>query len=496
MVIFRYKTIVILILFFSCKKEIIYTEPPYEKDPLENKQWYLYNKDGKAHINLTQDRYKGEDVLIAIVDDGIDIDHEDLREAIGYGSYSYHSNEYNYSDAPHGTSVSGIIAARQGNDVGIRGIAPKSRIIGFNAGKTPSVDDSADALKRDAERIWVSNNSWGDFNSWGEPLGLRKSIQEALEYGTTYGRYGKGTVYVFSAGNGNAAENELPTDNVNYSGLVNNKWTIPVCAVNENNKKSFYSEKGATLVVCAPSNDKGLSGIFTTDGTDTLGYNPKKIKNDTENINYTKFFGGTSASAPMVSGAVALMLDANPRLGWRDVKAILSLTASKNDINNEDWLPNGAGHYVNHSYGFGLLNVDDAIKLSIGWQNFGDLKKIEKQISVNKEIPDNQIEGITSAVFIEDKIEIEFIDIVVHIPKHLNLGDLEIVLISPSEVKSILAERHLQIFAGAFRYDKWRFGSYRHLMENSYGKWKLQVRDLVNGNIGKLEHWKLSIWGH
>lgn len=88
----------------------------YVEDPLEKEQWYL-NQNAFSHnlsINLASDiYYKGRGVTVAIVDNGVDIDHEDLRDNVGYGNYSYLTNDYNFSNADHGTSVAGIIVTIQ-----------------------------------------------------------------------------------------------------------------------------------------------------------------------------------------------------------------------------------------------------------------------------------------------------------------------------------------------------------------------------------------------
>ncbi len=71
----------------------------------------------------------------------------------------------------------------------------------------------------------------------------------------------------------------------------------------------------------------------------------------------TNSFGGTSSAAPLAAGVVALMLGVNPSLGWKDVQYILISSASKVDPTDADWVQNGAGRFVNHKYGYGLLNA-------------------------------------------------------------------------------------------------------------------------------------------
>jgi kexin len=472
----------------------------YVQDPLEKELWYFYTNASEDHssINLPNKfPYKGRGVTIAIVDNGIDIDHEDLSDNIGYGNYSYLPNDYNFSDSDHGTSVAGIIAAVEGNGVGGRGIAPQSTIISFNVMKVPATKNIADALIRGISKVDISNNSWGDFNGWGEPLHLKTEIENSLKVGTETGRSGKGIVYIFSAGNGALIDsNGIPFDNVNYSGLVNNKYTLPICAVDNTGTKASYSETGATLLVCAPS--KGAVkdfGIVTTDVSGNYGYNNKDKSTDYSNKNYTKFFGGTSAAAPMVTGVVALLLEANTDLSWRDVRKILAESARKNDAMNADWLKNGAGLWVNHNYGFGLVDAKKAVDLALNWKNLPPGRSIALVKNVGITIPDNEINGIVSTINVTDDMNVEFVDIYFDAPDHPKVGDLEIILTSPSGTKSILSELHNQTL-GVFRYNNWRFGSIRHLGESARGDWKLIVNDRRKDSIGTFVKWKLEVHGY
>ncbi len=471
----------------------------YEIDPLAAEQWYLSGSARDAdvvHINLNQPWYKGRGVLVATVDNGIDVFHEDLQANIGKGSYSYLPEEYGFSQAAdHGTATAGIIAAVEGNGKGIKGIAPQARIIGFNALRLATVSNLADALVREKEHVWISNNSWGDINSWGEPLALKSLIRDALIDGVTDGRNGRGIVYVFAAGNGDGVVNDLPIDNVNYSGLVNNRYTIPVCAIDEYGKKAVYSEKGATLIVCVPSKGRaeGL-GITTTDVTGEDGYNPTLFPDDFENQGYTGNFGGTSAAAPMVSGVVALMLEANPRLSWRDVRIILARSARRNDASDVDWIENGAGYLVNHQYGFGLVDADRAVQFAAEWAGVGDEKMLEYQQNVGEPIPDGKNDGVQSEIFVDGDLYIEFVDIFFDASDHPNLGDLDIVLTSPEGTESVLAEQHNEMF-GVFQYNNWRFGTMRHLGERSRGEWQLKAVDRAEGGSGTFIKWQIKLYG-
>jgi hypothetical protein len=119
-------------------------------------------------------------VLIALVDDGMDLDHEDLASNTTYSNQSYLPESFHFNDSKHGTAVAGIIAARDSNGVGIRGVAPRASLGAYNALRTPDMLAIADALTRQKERVAISNNSWGDFNSWGVPFPLNSIIEDAL----------------------------------------------------------------------------------------------------------------------------------------------------------------------------------------------------------------------------------------------------------------------------------------------------------------------------
>ena len=131
---------------------------------------------------------------------------------------------------------------------------------------------------------------------------------------------------------------------VNKDGYANSIYTIAVSAVSAYGGQVGYAEQGCCIVVCAPSSGPGY-GMVLTDVHGTGGYTSG---------NYTTGFGYTSAAAPQVSGVVALMLEANPGLGWRDVQEVLLATARVTDPSHPDWSTNGAGVAFNHWYGAGL----------------------------------------------------------------------------------------------------------------------------------------------
>ncbi len=469
-----------------------------EGDPLLAKQWYLTgDHDGQAAVHLDAQGLdvSGAGVVVGIVDDGLDIDHEDLSGAVLDFNRSYLPETFRFQDASHGTAVAGIIAARADNGLGGHGVAPGASLVAYNVLRSPATANFADALSRDIDRVDVYNNSWGDFNGWGVPIPLRTEIETALLRGVTLGRHGLGVVYVFSAGNGAMASGAtgLPADNVNFSGLVNNRYTIAVCAVDVNGHRATYSEKGATLWVCAPSNSPGVdAGVVTTDVGGPGGYNDgTAAPKDMIDANYTQRFGGTSAAAPMVTGVVALMLEANPGLSWRDVKVILALTAKRNHQDDPDWQRNGAGVWVNHNYGFGLVQARGAVDLARHWHNLPASETLSNASVSTALIPDDDtLIGDDIRVSLDELVE--FVDVEVNVPDHARLSDLDITLVSPNGTRSVLSELHKQQF-DEFRLRSWRFGTARHLGERSAGIWRLELRDRRPGYAGTLQGWRLQL---
>jgi subtilisin-like proprotein convertase family protein len=197
----------------------------------------------------------------------------------------------------------------------------------------------------------------------------------------------------------------------------------------------------------------------------------------------------------MVTGVVALMLEANTELSWRDVRKILAESAKQNNQSDSDWVKNGAGLWINHSFGFGVVDAKEAVNLALNWKNLPPSRNISIEKVVDVLIPDNDSSGVASAISINESLTTEFVDIYFDAPNHPKVGDLEITLVSPAGTKSILSELHNQTL-GVFRYNNWRFGSLRHLGEKSKGDWRLIVKDKRQDNVGVFVKWKLEIHGY
>ncbi|GIX42676.1 MAG: hypothetical protein KatS3mg129_2409 [Leptospiraceae bacterium] len=410
-------------------------------------------------------------------------------------------------DSLHGTPVAGLIAAKD-NSIGVRGVAPRSKIRGYNAIKTGYASHIVDATVRDIQNIWISNNSWGPADKTGFLWNSEDLWKSSIEEGLNKGRYGLGTIYVFAAGNGayiDPQNKQYLVDNSNYDGYANYHGVISVCAVGDDDKQANYSENGANLWICAPSMGNNNNGLVTTDLTNTNGLNTKfisKFGSDLSNTNYTKNFNGTSGSTPIVSGAIALMLQANPNLSWRDVRYILAKTARKNDFTDSDWINNASGFSINHKYGFGVIDVSNAVNMAKTWSNLGNYRKcVIKNIPVYQNIIDNGTPTINEFdTSVTGITKIEWVDATVHL-NHGYWGDLSIKLYSPSGTEAILMEPHNCSDGNGNRIGcqlgnmDWRFGIARFLDETAMGKFRIEVQDKIPEDGGYFKKWDLTIYG-
>jgi subtilisin family serine protease len=210
----------------------------------------------------------------------------------------------------------------------------------------PSDAQEAGSLGYKPQGIHIYSNSWGPSDDGSRKEGPGKLTLAAMEKGIKEGRNGKGSIYVWAAGNGRSAG-----DNCNYDGYVNKRYTISIPAVDFKGVQAYYSEDCAMHVVAAPSSGSARAISTTARGGQC-----------------TSSFGGTSAAAPLVAGVVALILEANPELTWRDMIAVLLSTADRNHQEDSGWWKNGAGYYYSHKYGFGVVNAHAAVLAAKSWK--------------------------------------------------------------------------------------------------------------------------------
>ncbi|MBW8724116.1 MAG: S8 family serine peptidase [Inquilinus limosus] len=480
---------------------------PAPTDPLYAQQWHLTGPWG-INLGTIWDEYTGAGVVVAVHDQGIDFGHPDLNDNIDT-AHSFNASTGGSGGAPrtaddnHGTAVAGIIAAER-NGTGAVGIAYGATLLSYYDPLFFNTLPTAAANARDhaATQADVLNNSWGYGNLFFDDPNSAfvdnfssadfAAARTATLNAAANGRGGLGTIIVQAAGNAYGYG-----DDTNLHSFQNNRWTITVGATNQDGSLSDYSTPGASILVGAPGSPSNGT-IVTTDRVGNAGYAAG---------DYTSSFNGTSAATPMISGIVALMLDANPNLGWRDVQEILAYSArtapaASGDQTNGATNWNGGGLTVNHDIGFGLVDAHAAVRLAESWSKPAHTSANEISVSAAASpglaIPDGSTTGVTTTLTIGTGIEIDRVEVTLNIT-HSWIGDLQIVLTSPDGTQSVLVNRpglSDDVPQGASQDNiAFTFGTVQDWGESGQGVWSLTLRDLVSGDTGVLNSWSLHLYG-
>lgn len=451
-----------------------------------NWQWSLNNPTTGIDVIKTWQNYTGAGVKVGILDDGIDYNHPDLNRNylfnLDYDATNGGSDAYGTSTDSHGTGVAGILAAAHDGS-GIAGIAYNAGVAGFRISySTGGPSQIADAFNHLATNgMDVANASWGystayQDNFFSSSFGSSKS---AILNDAASGRGGLGIDIVFAAGNGRATG-----DNVNYHNYQNDPYVITVAATDINGHVSTFSTPGAALLVSAP----GL-GTFTDDRLGSAGYSTD---------DYTSA-AGTSYAAPTVAGVIALMLQANLDLGYRDVMEILAYSAKNSDPTNTGWQTNGAhdwnggGLHFSHDYGFGLVDATAAVRLAESWQKqstYADMSVQTVNHTDNLKIPDGT-GSLQSTITLGSSERIDKMVVDLNIT-HPHVGDLTVTLTSPTGTTAVLASHPA---GGAGSGIVFETTANNFWGEDAKGDWTLTVTDSVSGNIGTLNGWTLQALG-
>lgn len=241
----------------------------------------------------------GRGVNIAVVDDGIQYDHPDLKDNYRRQlSYDFNYGDDNpYPDAAsddHGTSAAGVAAAGANTACGL-GAAYNAGLSAIRLISVGSTDvQEAAGLGYKIKENHIYTNSWGPNDDGRRKEGPGTLASKTLTDGIKNGRDGLGSIYCWAGGNGRQSR-----DNCNYDGWANSRYTITIAATDYNGKQTPYSEPCSMLLAATPSSGSGRS--ITT--TDLMGYR------GTSRDDCTSTFGGTSAAAPLAAGVMALVLE-------------------------------------------------------------------------------------------------------------------------------------------------------------------------------------------
>jgi len=294
----------------------------------------------------------GSNVIIAVLDDGIQLDHPDLASNIYPLSYD---SELNQSPqgllyGSHGTSCAGIIGAVKNNAKHITGVAPNCKLMAVSNSFS---SNPTSRMKRADGINWAWQNGADIIsNSWGSEIAYQV-IDDAISNAVTFGRVRNGVslgcVVVFASGNDNGGNGTT----VSYPGSL--PIVITVGAISQcGERKSLSSCDGRTGITNNWGSNYGNMLNVVAPGVNI----PTTITNNT----YTLGFVGTSAAAPHVAGIAALILSINPNLTRVQVTNIIESTARKvgaYTYSNTSGHPNGQW---NNEMGYGLVDAYAAVQ--------------------------------------------------------------------------------------------------------------------------------------
>ncbi|XP_052616487.1 proprotein convertase subtilisin/kexin type 6 isoform X1 [Peromyscus californicus insignis] len=473
----------------------------YFNDPIWSNMWYMHcadkNSRCRSEMNVQaawKRGYTGKNVVVTILDDGIERNHPDLAPNYdSYASYDVNGNDYDPSprydasnENKHGTRCAGEVAASANNSYCIVGIAYNAKIGGIRMldGDVTDVVE-AKSLGIRPNYIDIYSASWGPDDDGKTVDGPGRLAKQAFEYGIKKGRQGLGSIFVWASGNGGREGDHCSCD-----GYTNSIYTISVSSTTENGHKPWYLEECASTLATTYS-----SGAF---------YERKIVTTDLRQ-RCTDGHTGTSVSAPMVAGIIALALEANNQLTWRDVQHLLVKTSRPAHLKASDWKVNGAGHKVSHLYGFGLVDAEALVLEARKWTAVPSQHVCVATADKRpRSIPIVQVlrtTALTNACADHSDQRVVYLEhVVVRISiSHPRRGDLQIHLISPSGTKSQLLAKRLLDFSNE-GFTNWEFMTVHCWGEKAEGEWTLEIQDIPSQvrnpeKQGKLKEWSLILYG-
>lgn len=440
------------------------TELRAPSDPAYPNQWHLNNTVQPLNDVNAEPAwdlgYTGAGVVIGILEGGWQYDHPDLA-----ANFNAEATQPGGSPGSHGTSCAGVAGAVAYNDQGVVGLAYGAQVSGQIYG-TASQTAAAFLYRNDLNAI--KSNSWGPSDN-GMITYLNSIERAAIEQTVSAGRAGRGTILVWAAGNGGTQ------DRVEYDPYASSRYTLAIGAIGDWDVRASYNERGSSMLAVAQSSGNNRSIYTTTAGS-----------------GYTPYFGGTSAASPLAAGVIALMLQANPELTWRDVQHVIVHSARQCDPANAGWTTNGAGHLISYDYGFGALDAEAAAVLAATWQNVRpEVALATAVIPVGAVLPDGNPAGLSRTVQVPHDLRLESVELVLNVQTEY-VGDLRIALTSPSGTTSVLAEPRYDYNDN---YVNYIFTSLRHWDEPLGGTWTVTVADEWSSHQATWQDFQLRFYG-
>lgn len=447
--------------------------------------WYLED----VKVIPVWNKYTGKGVKVAVYDSGFFPNHTDIDNNVIYrDDFSvYNSNIIGLQQ--HALQVASIINSER-NDKFYVGIAYDAKIGSYQGigSDYPNHNDLSFFLDYD-----VINNSWGSNIPFNSPKEWIKSHTKDFKEVASEGRDGLGSSIIFASGN-----NGWNGFDSNYDGITSGPHVIVVGGINKPLDQLFmekhipyFASHGANILVSAPASNICLLS------NDNFEISNNLESKDSNTINAQ----GTSFSAPIVSGVSALMLEANPNLGYRDVQEIL---ASSANIETNGLLPqwswqynkadtwNGGGQHFSHQYGFGKVDAQAAVKLAESWPLQQTIKTL-KTTKNDYQITNRKVTSIANyQIDIPQSGRVEHVEQSVNLAITGNIQDVNLYLTSPQNTTCRLMYNFLhnpvnneklssfEIYNN-FKMQSlptaidWNFGSTNFRGEEIKGKWTFTV---------------------
>ena len=451
--------------------------------------------DAHADVEAAWQLSDGSGAIVAVVDDGIDIDHEEFRSS---GKIIAPRDVTRQSSDPrpgrgddHGTACAGVSCAN--GQFGAAGVAPGARLIPIRLASGLGSQAEAEAF------VWAARNgadviscSWGPADgAWWDPndpahrqvVPLPDSTRLAMDFATNQGRSGKGCVIVFAAGNGN--------ESVDNDGYASYSKVIAVAACNDQSKRSAYSDFGRAVWCSFPSNDGRPSltpGIWTTDRSGVAGYNQGSLQKGDGAGHYTNSFGGTSSACPGVAGVAALIIARNPALRWDQVREILRQSCVRIDPAGGNYDASGRSPF----YGYGRVSARKAVELALPAQPLPAII-----FKVVQDVPINDFQTSRLTLPVAGQGALKSIKVAVDLD-HTYSGDLVLTLIPPPAMGAAPLLLHDRTGGSTDNikttYDEVNKPALSNLKgKDPSGTWTLEVADKAGQDTGTLRSLRLEM---
>uniref|UniRef100_A0A668VT01 P/Homo B domain-containing protein n=1 Tax=Oreochromis aureus TaxID=47969 RepID=A0A668VT01_OREAU len=441
----------------------------------------------RSHMNIAaawRRGYTGKGVVVSVLDDGIEREHPDLKPNYDpFASFDVNGQDQDRSSNSavnyHGTQCAGVVAAAANSSRCTVGVSFHARIGGIRMldGDVTDIVE-AQSLSYSPRYIDVYLAGWGPKDDGATLDGPGPLTRLVLQNGVQTGRQGRGSIFVWPSGNGGERGDYCSCD-----GYSNSIYTVSISSSTQRGSQPDYLEPCPSTLATAYVYDKSyLTGLWKSCSTAQ---------------------SGTSLAASVAAGVIALTLEANPSLTWRDLQHIIVRTSKAHHLSAPDWRVNGAGYKVSHLYGFGLLDAESMVKEAERWKQVPSQHECAEEAAIQLIYLGSALTSVHEATGCSGKAlqHVAYVEhVVVRVTiSHGRRGDLSITLTSPSGTTSqLLANRPLDNSTEGFQ--NWEFMTAHCWGEQAAGEWTLKIQDTPSqkrdgSKLGVLEKWSLVIYG-